>query len=286
MAERTGKPVISSLSLLLKRCLVIVCGALALLPCGHAVAHASYISATLEAETLRPASGSRITLALHMTPARGWHGYWENPGDSGAPVSVAWNLPPGSVVGPMHYPVPQPFIVQGLMSHVYKQPYALLMRFAVPEGLAQGSRVTLSGRARWVACSATLCVPEQAPVAIDLVIGDGAVTTASRVRFDQWRAKLPDRLPRSARFEEREGRIRIAIPLPKGHRVTNPHFYPVDDRIIEHAARQAFIRRGDILIVDVKPAVGGSSVPGFDGVIATGPDRGFRLIARPGRAPR
>ena len=39
--------------------------------------------------------GETLYLALSLKPEKGWHTYWRNPGDSGAPTSVEWQLPKG-----------------------------------------------------------------------------------------------------------------------------------------------------------------------------------------------
>ncbi len=262
-----------------------ICLVLLLSFAGGVGTQAAHIRATLEAETLRPAPGSRITLALSMSPERDWHGYWLNPGDAGAPADIAWTLPAGLTVGPMRYPVPQRLIVQGLMNYVYERPYALLMTATVPKGLAPGTRLRLSGKARWLACSPTICVPEQGPVAVDLMVGDGTVTAASRARFDGWRAKLPMPLGQPASFERKGDRVRLAIPFPNGRPLVDPYFYPVTDGVIDYAAPQRISRRGDRLIVELKASRNAARVDAIDGLIAIGPDRGLMLGARPGRVP-
>jgi DsbC/DsbD-like thiol-disulfide interchange protein len=272
------------LSLILRRRLSSAALALAgaLLPCGGgAKADAAYIRADLQAETSRPAAGSTITLALSMTPAPGWHGYWQNPGDAGAPAHIAWTLPRGAAVGPLRYPVPKRLMTQTLMNYVYDRPYALLMTFTVPKGLAAGTPLRIAGRARWLACSATLCVPEQGPVAIDLVVGDGKVQPVVRARFDGWRARLPRPLGKSASFSSATGRISLSIPYPRSRPLTDPYFYSATDRAIDYAAPQLISRRGDRLIVELKAVKGAPAVSALDGVIATGGDRGFMLTARP-----
>ncbi len=258
---------------------------LALLLIAGGAAHAAHIRASLDAETLRPAPGSRVTLALSMTPEPEWHGYWQNPGDAGAPADVAWTLPSGATVGPLRYPVPQRLLVQGLMNYVYERPYGLLMTLTVPKGLAPGTPLRIAGKARWLVCSATLCVPEQGPVSINLTVGDGAVTPAAWARFDGWRAKLPMPLGQAARFETAKGQVRIAIPLPKDRPVTNPYFYPATDRVIDYAAPQVISRRGDRLIVETKAAANAPPAGALDGVISIGPDRGLSLTARRGNVP-
>jgi DsbC/DsbD-like thiol-disulfide interchange protein/cytochrome c biogenesis protein CcdA len=265
--------------------LIHLCVALLLIAAGTTAATAAHIKAKLEAETLRPAAGSRVTLALSMVPERDWHGYWLNPGDAGAPADIAWTLPNGATVGPMRYPVPQRLIVSGLMNYVYERPYALLMTLTVPKGLAPGTPLRIAGKARWLACSPTICVPEQGPVAIDLTVGDGAVTAASRTRFDGWRARLPMPLGQPASFAAKAGQVRIAIPFPKGRPVTDPYFYPATDGVIDYAAPQAISRRGDRLIVELKAARSAQPVQAIEGLIAIGPDRGLMVTARPGKVP-
>ncbi|MET0376156.1 MAG: thioredoxin family protein [Rhizorhabdus sp.] len=257
----------------------------ALLLAGGVAAEAAHIHARLEAETMRPAAGSRITLALTMSPERDWHGYWSNPGDAGAPADIAWTLPSGATVGAMRYPVPQRLIVQGLMNYVYERPYALLMTLNVPRGLKPGTPLKIGGKARWLACSPVICVPEQGPVSLDLVVGDGAVTPAARARFDGWRAKLPMQLGQPASFETKAGKVRISIPMPAGRSVADPYFYPVTDNVIDYAAHQIISRRGDRLIVETKAAKYAQPAGVIEGVIAIGADRGLSLAARPGKVP-
>jgi len=252
---------------------------------GGAAAQAAHIRAELAAETLRPAAGSRVTLALSMTPEAGWHGYWLNPGDAGAPTEIAWTLPDGVAVGPLRYPVPQRLIVQGLMNYVYERPYALLMTLDVPAGVAAGTRLQIAGKARWLACSPSICVPEQGPIAIGLVVGDGAVSPATRERFDGWRARLPLPLGQAASFERRGGTIRVAIPFPRARAVSDPYFYPATDHVIDYGAPQAISRAGDRLIIEAKATEGAPHPPTLDGVIAIGSERGLAVAARPGAVP-
>ena len=268
------------LRLLLLFWLAVLGAAIAVAPAG-----AAHIAARLEAESLRPAPGSRVALALSMTPQRDWHGYWQNPGDAGAPADIAWSLPAGVEMGPLRYPVPQRLTVQGLMNYVYERPYALLMTMRVPADARPGTALRLRGKARWLACSPSICVPEHGDVAIDLVVGDGAVAPAARARFDAWRAKLPLPLGQPATFEAKGSAIRIAIPLPRGRAVANPYFYPATDGVIDYAAPQAISRRGDRLIVEAKARRGGQPGTAIEGAIAIGPDRGLWLTARPGRVP-
>ena len=64
------------------------------------------------------APGGEVELAIHMRPALGWHGYWQNPGDAGLPMDVQWQLPKGFGVGSLRYPVPTRLSIANLMNYV------------------------------------------------------------------------------------------------------------------------------------------------------------------------
>ena len=55
--------------------------------------------------SIRP--GSSFTVALHLTLDAGWHTYWINPGDSGLPLEISWDLPAGFTAGRLMWPAPR-----------------------------------------------------------------------------------------------------------------------------------------------------------------------------------
>ena len=221
--------------------------------------------------------GREVELALVMTPEEGWHGYWENPGDAGKPMTVAWALPPGASMGALRYPVPTRLLTAGLMNHVFKGPYAVLTRLKVPEG----ARGTLPVRASldYLVCTEKLCVPERGSVALDLPVGSGTADG----RFDAWRARLPQPLGPGATFAITGQKLHLAIPLPQDVAVTTPHFYPTTEEIIRYAEPQAFRRTADRLVAELPLARAPSG--SFDGVIDFGTGRALVVDAVPGAVP-
>ena len=229
-------------------------------------------------ETATPAAGARVTLALVMTPRPGWHGYWLNPGDAGIGTRIAWRLPDGASAGPIRFPVPGRLIIQGLMNYVYEGEHALLVDLALPSGLARGTKLPVRGKVDYLVCTDKICVPEAAELAADLVIGDGAGTTAAG--FDRYRQALPRPLPQAGRFERRGGLLRLALPLPASAAVDDPYFFPVADGALVYAAPQSVSRRGDWLIVETR--AGDSAPTAVEGVVKLGPGLGLEVRAVPG----
>jgi len=255
---------------------------LALVP-GIAVA-ANHIRATLVAESAAPAPGATTTIALAMQPDAGWHGYWQNPGDSGIETQVEWTLPRGVVAGPLRYPVPHRLLIAGLMNYVYEADYAHLISLRLPAGLTRGTVLPIRAKVKWLACTDEICVPEQADLALSLTVGSGAADPARRADFDRWRAAMPRPLGAQARFVIADGKARLAIPMPAGMDLDQPYFYPLTDGVIDYAAEQSVTRNGDALIVEAK-AIGQGSPGPIEGVLRLGEGSGVAVSAVPGAVP-
>jgi len=244
-----------------------------------------HIRAHLEAESAAPAPGGTVTLAIVMNPEAGWHGYWENPGDAGKPLELSWDLPDGVSMGPPRYPVPRTLLIAGLMNHVHEGRYAVLMDLRLPGGLKPGAPLPLRARAHWLACTDTICVPEEDDLALDLVVGKpGTAEPDRRAAFDGYRRDLPRPLGGTALYEaDGQGGLRLAIPFPRDAALSDPHFFALTPGAKSYAAPQRMVRDGDRLVVTLPGYPAPSSV--FEGVLRIGPDSGIAIGARAGSVP-
>jgi len=223
--------------------------------------------------------GGEVELAILMKTRPGWHGYWLNPGDAGLPMEVRWELPPGFSVGALRYPVPGRLTIAGLMNYVYEDDYAILARLKVPAG-ATGA-VPIRARARWLACTDTICVPEQGELALQLPVGGGATADT---RFNEWRRALPRPLVTPAKFAVRGSTLRVAVPLPADVEVADPYVFPATDGLVDYAGEQRFRRKGNALVAEL-PRKGEGAPSAFAGVLAFGDGRGLSFDAVPGPVP-
>ncbi|WP_226017459.1 protein-disulfide reductase DsbD [Novosphingobium sp. FKTRR1] len=243
----------------------------------------SHIRASLVAE--RPAApGETIQLAVLMQPAANWHGYWSNPGDAGLPLLLDWTLPKGAKAGDMRFPVPQTLLIAGLMNHVYEHDFAVLVPFTLPADAKPGQTLALSAKAQWLACTTTICVPEEATLTGSVVVGSGAADP----RFEGWRAALPAPLDRAGVFSATPQGLRLAIPFPASAKLDQPHFFIDGQGVIDYAAPQVFTRQGDWLLVDLaRPkGQGAEQATRLSGVLALGKAAGgIALTASAGPLP-
>jgi DsbC/DsbD-like thiol-disulfide interchange protein/cytochrome c biogenesis protein CcdA len=258
------------------QCLVL------LVVASSAKAAPTHIAVELIAQPAAP--GEETTLAIHMRPDRGWHGYWLNPGDAGFGMSLDWTLPAGVRAGEPRYPVPQTLLIAGLMNHVFESDYAVLIPLTLPAGLQPGAELPISVDAQWLACTDEVCVPERATLRTSLKAAKGS---APDPRFDTWRARLPAPLGAKASFAAGGSRFRLGIPLPASMPLAEPHFFAADDKVIAYAAPQSFSRQGDLLIVELeRPKLAAKDPDRIAGVLRlNGAGDGLEISAAPGAVP-
>ena len=242
---------------------------------------APHLAIRLLAETRQPAAGGDVTLALDTRPQPGWHGYWENPGDAGFPAKLDWTLPKGVTVSAPAYPMPGTLIVAGLMNYVFEAPYAPLVTLKIPAGLATGTTLPIRLHTNYLVCSATVCVPEQADLALSLTVGDGAIDPATRAQFDGWRRALPHPIGGTATYQASGGRVRIAIPYPAAAPLDQGYFFPVTTGLIDYAAPQTVTRDGDRLVIETKAGGQGATGP-LQGVLRVGTGQALAVTADAG----
>jgi thiol:disulfide interchange protein len=264
---------------MIRRILALIALLIAAPLAAQAISDQPHTTAELIAESSRPAPGKPLTIGIQLSPKAGWHTYWRNPGDAGAPTRTEWTLPAGTTApADLTYPVPGTLIVSGLMNYVYEHPNVLVADIAVPAGLKPGTPFPVQVKVDWLVCSLEQCVPEGATLKLDVVIGDGARDADGGPRIALARAALPKLLTfpadSPARWAATGNRIAIAVPVGSIEKVKAAYFFPEDDGIINYAAPQSVTRAGDQLRIETE-----ALNPAHDG-----PIKGLLRITREGEA--
>jgi len=207
---------------------------------------ARYMTAELIAESPAPAPGRAILVGIRMKPKPGWHGYWSNPGDAGFATTVRWAAPLGVKFGPLEHPAPVLLTADGISSYVHEGEHVLLSRMTLPRSFAPGTPVPIEARLNWAACTATMCVPLQATLTLDLTVGDGGKgPDAQALRTAQ--AKLPRGAPPGTYSSEgRTVRLKLRDTLRLDPR--RARFFPDDNDVFETAAGRAEMSSEGIFI--------------------------------------
>lgn len=163
---------------------------LAALVClGELSAQAAHTRASLVlgAETARPGGTVLAGVRLQIDPH--WHIYWRNPGASGMPTSIEWQLPAGVSAGPIQWPLPQKLPDQDLTTYIYKDEVVLLVPLKLASSLPPGP-IDLKAKVSWLECDQQ-CVPGSAQVQAGLSIGAESKLSSDAALLAAWQKQLP-----------------------------------------------------------------------------------------------
>jgi thiol:disulfide interchange protein DsbD len=198
------------------------------------------VTVTLLGEAAAIEPGTSFWVGLHQRIAPGWHTYWTNPGDSGEPPTLDWELPAGWEAGPLVFPQPERMPVGPLMSYGYTNEVVLLTRLTAPAGLPTGVPVTLRGHAAWLVCEKT-CIPEEADVTLTLPVAAGKPAPgAGAAAIERTRRAVPGPSPWSASLSATPEAVTVWVAAPglEPARIAEVVFFPSRWGVMDHAAAQ------------------------------------------------
>ena len=133
------------------------------------VVRTGHVSAELVAERSAVQPGGSVQIALFLQHMPKWHTYWRNPGDSGLPTRLEWQLPPGVQVGDIEWPAPKRLPIGPLVNYGYEGELLLPMPLTVPADAPVGSELKLRATAHWLVCL-DVCIPESAELELRLPV--------------------------------------------------------------------------------------------------------------------
>jgi len=140
--------------------------------------------------------GREFWIGLRFNLEKGWHIYWTNPGDSGEPPKVSWELPAGFRAGDLQWPAPQRLDHPPLTDFGYEGEVLLLARITPPTRLGGGGgNAVLAADVKWLVCR-DICIPAHRRVTLSLPVkpitqGAPKADPNWRVLFKRTRARLP-----------------------------------------------------------------------------------------------
>ncbi len=173
-------------------CLPMLLGALLLaLGAASPAAASERVSASLVGETGTATPGGSFWVALRLDIAEGWHTYWRNPGDSGEPTRIDWQLPEGVVASDIHWPAPEAIPYGPLVNFGYHGTAWHLVKMTVPEDWPADRPLELRAAASWLVCK-DICIPEGAD--LDLRLAPAGISVPQRAgaaALAMARARLP-----------------------------------------------------------------------------------------------
>ena len=200
-----------------------------------------HVQAELVSSVTSFVPGQPFDVALREKIEPGWHTYWKNPGDAGAPSRIKWLLPEGFSAGDIQWPWPMRITYGPLMDYGYEKEVLLPVTITPPADFS-GTEVVIKAHARWLVC-ADVCVPEQADLSLTLpAAANASPDPATQSLFDAARQRIPRALGVEASWQLTGKQVSLQIPMTdlSGARIKSVDFFPEEAGSILNAAPQHF----------------------------------------------
>ena len=215
-----------------------------------------HVEVNLLAEKSALEPGKTIMVAVQEKIDPGWHTYWINPGDSGEPTAIDWNLPQGLSAGPILWPIPHVIRLGPLAEYGYDDEVVLLTEIKVPEKF-EGDSVILGAKVSYLVCR-EICIPEEKHVELTLPVTSAGAASPSAFagQIEKARAALPAPLPGMASYSANRAkeslRLKVSTDEKLLHGVKGARFFPFAWGSISNPAPQPMKITGGQLTLDFK----------------------------------
>lgn len=260
--------------------------ALALAATTHAQsAPPSHARIELIADEAAPSKTTWVGLLFHLD--QGWHIYWQNPGDSGTPPKVAWQLPAGYRAGTIRWPQPVRLGSGSVIDYGYEDQVLLMAPIERAASSAATAAVPVAALpvgadVKYVVCR-EVCIPGKAHLTLSLPAagGDPAPRAAEwHALFQQTRAQLPKTPPASWKISATQDKDHFMLTVRGAPEVKAASFLPLEADQIENSAGQVFMGSQTGFELTLKKSEQlAKPISTLRGLIVLGPGRAFEIAA-------
>ena len=186
----------------------------------------------------KAAGSDQLLLGVHFVLEKDWHIYWINPGDSGQPPVLQWQLPSGFSAGEIEWPTPEKLKRSTLADYGYKDDVMLLVPIHAPAGLKADSKIEIGLKMRWLICS-DVCIPDHADFHVSLLSSSAATPDpAVQEPFKTATGRLPKPWLHSWTARAVSGKDDFVLIINVGKPIASAEFFPLAPEQIENAAPQ------------------------------------------------
>jgi DsbC/DsbD-like thiol-disulfide interchange protein len=265
-------------------------GVLGLLACascafGQASATGPHTTVTLVSDRGSLTPGGHVLVGLRFQMEKGWHVYWENPGDSGEPPKVQWQLPAGFHAGAIEWPTPEKLTAPSIVDYGYENEVLLMVPVSVPARLKSAGDETVSAKVNWLVCR-EMCIPGKAEVSLALPVNTASDKTksggnsAASALFRETHAKLPLRAPANWKVSAIAEKDDFVLTVETGKQEPAATFFPLDAEQIKNDAPEAATPFADGVRLRLQKSDGLlKPIAQLRGVLEFGSGRAYQIIA-------
>jgi DsbC/DsbD-like thiol-disulfide interchange protein len=185
------------------------------------------------------AAGHTVNLGLRFQLEKGWHIYWINPGDSGEPPRVKWQLPPGLTAGQIEWPTPTRLGKSTVVDYGYEDAVTLMVPIHAEANVAEQKTAQLVAQVSVLVCR-EMCLPGKAQLSLALPVKSEPPSTDARTEdsFVAARKALPRASPQNWRFSVADAKDSFVLTANLDRQITQATFYPLAESQVDNAVPQ------------------------------------------------
>lgn len=187
--------------------------------------------------------GSHVWVGVWFEMEKGWHVYWQNPGDSGEPPKIQWQMPAGFHAGAMEWPAPERLTAPSIVDYGYENQVLLFAPLNVPANLRDGGSVTVGAKVNWLVCR-EMCIPGKAQLSLTLPVNSkvkgwkGTASSADVADLMNARAEVPKPQPAAWKVYATDEKDDFVLTVETGKQESAATFFPLDAEQINNDAPQ------------------------------------------------
>ncbi|CAO5683097.1 MAG: Thiol:disulfide interchange protein DsbD [Holosporales bacterium] len=209
------------------------------------------VSVAIEHTEIPEKSGD-FYVVVTFSPQKGWHLYWQNPGDSGMPPKVEFELPAFAKASFLGFPSPKLYRKNGITSFIYDEPFSLIYQISTTETLdPKDIKLDLN----WLVCKDS-CIPQTHTTPL-------VNKTLIYLKDAQ---KKADMLPQEifqGEIYEKNKKLYFVMPAETPESIESAHFFPKEQNFIvnDHIQKKKNYKKNIQLEVDLLTSK--SKIEGF-----------------------
>ncbi len=188
-------------------------------------------------------------LGLELSPEKGWHVYWQNPGDSGMPPRIRFSTVDGLQFGEPLWPAPHKIPFGPLTNYGYEK---IVLPIPLTLESKQETTLTISARASWLVCK-ELCVPGKATFVLKVPVAGEAKESPEASIIKQALASVPKALPLlGGSAEVSEGGdvvIQLYSQQPVFRTAETVEFFPLNEQLLDASAQAGIHWKQNVLSI-------------------------------------